>query len=96
MFNILLSISIKKIAWFVIHNWVIFAVCAFVICAAMIVWLIREVIKSGEEDEDDDSDKNSVTARTDMPLPVVDSDHMFHGAVDRTAIMLALDDSRSS
>lgn len=66
MFNIFLSISIRKIAWFVIHNWVIFAVCAFVVCAAMIVWLIREVIKSGEEDEEIDSDKNHSTAQTDQ------------------------------
>ena len=71
MFNILLSISIKRIAWFVIHNWVIFAVCAFVVCTAMIVWLIREVIKSGKEDEDEDSDKSSVTAQADQDQPDV-------------------------
>lgn len=71
MFNILLSISIKKIAWFVIHNWVIFAVCAFVVCTAMIVWLIREVIKSGKEDEDEDSDKSRVTAKTGQDQPDV-------------------------
>lgn len=71
MFNILLSISIRSIARFVIDNWVIFAVCAFVVCTAMIVWLIREVIKSGKEDEDEDSDKSRVTAKTGRDQPDV-------------------------
>jgi hypothetical protein len=71
MFNILLSISIKRIAWFVIHNWVIFAIFAFVVSALMIAWLIREVIKSGKEDTDEDSDKNRVTAKTDQDQPDV-------------------------
>jgi len=71
MFNILLSISIRRIARFVIDNWVIFAVGAFVVCTAMIVWLIREVIKSGKEDADEDSDKSLVTAQTDRDRPGV-------------------------
>lgn len=71
MFNILLSISIRRIAWFVIHNWVIFAICAFVVCTAMIVWLIREVIKSGKEDADEDSDKSRATAKTGQDQPDV-------------------------
>ena len=71
MFNILLSISIRSIAQFVTHNWLIFAVCAFVVCTVMIVWLIREVIKSGKEDEDEDSDKSRVTAKTGQDQPDV-------------------------
>lgn len=65
MFDILLAISIRKIALFVVHNWVIFAIVAFVVCGAMIVWLIREVLKSGDEDDDEDSDESPVAAKAD-------------------------------
>ena len=82
MFNILLSISIKGIAWFVVHNWVIFAVCAFVVCAAMIVWLVREVIKSGKEDEDEDSGKSHAAAQTDQDQPGVPEETVEPEIVD--------------